>query len=168
MRFWRGNPAEIELLFKELLIGVTNFFRDAKVWEYLMETALPQLLAAHPDGAAFKAWVPACSTGEEAYSLAIAFSEVLEQQRPTARYTLQIFATDLDDDAIDRARQGVFDAGIEDDVTPGQCCSATSCRRKKAATASARTCATPSSSRARTSFPIRRSPSSISCAAATC
>lgn len=115
-----GNPAEIELLFKELLIGVTNFFRDAKVWEYLMETALPQLLAAHPEGAAFKAWVPACSTGEEAYSLAIAFNEVLEQQRPTARYTLQIFATDLDGDAIDRARQGVFDAGIEDYVSPGQ------------------------------------------------
>ncbi|WP_235914278.1 chemotaxis protein CheB [Rugamonas rivuli] len=115
-----GNPVEIELLFKELLIGVTNFFRDAKVWEYLMATSLPQLLAAHPDGAAFKAWVPACSTGEEAYSLAIAFNEVLEQQRPTARYTLQIFATDLDGDAIDRARQGVFDAGIEDHVTPGQ------------------------------------------------
>ncbi|OEZ57229.1 chemotaxis protein CheB [Duganella sp. HH105] len=115
-----GNPAEIELLFKELLIGVTNFFRDAKVWEYLMATALPQLLAAHPEGAAFKAWVPACSTGEEAYSLAIAFNEVLEQQRPAARYTLQIFATDLDGDAIDRARQGVFDAGIEDYVTPGQ------------------------------------------------
>lgn len=114
------NPAEIELLFKELLIGVTNFFRDAKVWEYLTTTALPQLLAAHPEGAAFKAWVPACSTGEEAYSLAIAFNEVLEQQRPTARYTLQIFATDLDGDAIDRARQGVFDAGIEDYVTPGQ------------------------------------------------
>ena len=115
--FMGNNPAEVELLFKELLIGVTNFFRDPKVWEYLMAGALPQLLAEHPDGAAFKAWVPACSTGQEAYSLAIAFEEVLERLRPAARYTLQIFATDLDEDAIDRARQGVFNAAIEADVS---------------------------------------------------
>jgi len=118
--FLRENPPEIDLLFKELLIGVTNFFRDPKVWDYLMTTALPQLLEAHPEGAAFKAWVPACSTGEEAYSLAIAFNEVLEKQRPAAQYTLQIFATDLDDDAIHRARQGVFGAGIAADVSAGQ------------------------------------------------
>ena len=113
----RENPAEIELLFKELLIGVTNFFRDPKVWEYLMDRALPQLIEEHPEGAAFKAWVPACSTGQEAYSLAIAFNEVLERVRPAARYTLQIFATDLDDDAIDRARQGVYGPAIEADVS---------------------------------------------------
>ncbi|MYM27303.1 two-component system, chemotaxis family, CheB/CheR fusion protein [Duganella sacchari] len=117
VKFMRANPAEVELLFKELLIGVTNFFRDAKVWEYLMNTALPQLIAEHPEGAAFKAWVAACSTGEEAYSLAIAFNEVLERLRPTAHYTLQIFATDLDDDAVDQARQGVFGADIEADVS---------------------------------------------------
>ena len=115
--YMRENPAEVELLFKELLIGVTNFFRDPKVWEYLMESALPRLLAAHPEGAAFKAWVPACSTGEEAYSLAIAFNEVIERLRPTARYTLQIFATDLDDDAIDRARQGLYGADIAAEVS---------------------------------------------------
>ncbi|MYM74433.1 PAS domain-containing protein [Duganella sp. FT134W] len=114
--FLRANPAEVDLLFKELLIGVTNFFRGPKVWEYLIETALPQLLARHPQGAAFKAWVPACSTGEEAYTLAISFHEVLAQLRPTAQYTLQIFATDLDDDAVTRARQGVFSAAIRDDV----------------------------------------------------
>jgi two-component system CheB/CheR fusion protein len=115
--FMRANPAEVDLLFKELLIGVTNFFRDPKVWEYLMGNALPQLIAAHPEGATFKAWVAACSTGEEAYSLAIAFNEVLETLRPKARYTLQIFATDLDDDAVDQARQGVFGADIEADVS---------------------------------------------------
>ena len=114
--FMRDNPSEVELLFKELLIGVTNFFRDPKVWDYLMETALPKLLAAHPEGAAFKAWVPACSTGEEAYSLAIAFNEVLAQLQPVAAYTLQIFATDLDDDAIARARQGLFGAAIAADI----------------------------------------------------
>ncbi|MRW94099.1 PAS domain-containing protein [Duganella sp. FT80W] len=118
VKFLRVNPAEVELLFKELLIGVTNFFRDPKVWDYLMSTALPQLIGEHPEGASFKAWVSACSTGEEAYSLAIAFNEVLERLRPTARYTLQIFATDLDEDAVDRARQGVFDTDIEADVSP--------------------------------------------------
>jgi two-component system CheB/CheR fusion protein len=115
--YLRENTGEVDLLFKELLIGVTNFFRDPKVWEYLMASALPQLLAEHPEGAAFKAWVPACSTGQEAYSLAIAFNEVLERVRPAARYTLQIFATDLDDDAIDRARQGVYGPAIEADVS---------------------------------------------------
>lgn len=112
------NPGEVQLLFKEMLIGVTNFFRDQKVWEQLKTTALPQLLQAHPDGAAFKAWVPACSTGEEAYSLAMAFSEAVEHVSPKAKYTLQIFATDLDPDAIDRARNGQFGRNIEADVSP--------------------------------------------------
>jgi two-component system CheB/CheR fusion protein len=114
--FMCDNPGEVELLFKELLIGVTQFFRDPKVWDALMATAVPQLLAAHPDGATFKAWVPACSTGEEAYSLAIAFSDTVARLRPTARYTLQIFATDLDEDAINRARKGVFAASIAEHV----------------------------------------------------
>ena len=118
VRWIADNPAEIELLFKELLIGVTSFFRDAAVWDYLGSQALPRLLASHPDGAAFKAWVPACSTGEEAYSLAISFDEVLERLRPAARFTLQIFATDLDGDAIDRARQGQFHAAIADNIAP--------------------------------------------------
>lgn len=115
--FLRRNPAEVELLFKELLIGVTQFFRDQKVWEHLKTTALPQLLADHPQGLALKAWIPACSTGEEAYSLAIVFQEVLEELKPKARYTLQIFATDLDPDAIARARGGAFPAAIEADVS---------------------------------------------------
>jgi two-component system CheB/CheR fusion protein len=116
--YLRDNPAEIDLLFKELLIGVTSFFRDPKVWDYLIANALPQLLAEHPQGATFKAWVPACSTGEEAYSLVIAFNEALEQLRPAAPYALQVFATDLEDDAITRARQGLFSAAIEEQVSP--------------------------------------------------
>jgi two-component system CheB/CheR fusion protein len=112
------NAGEVELLFKELLIGVTNFFRDHKLWDYLRDTALPKLLADQPDGTAFKAWVPACSTGEEAYSLAIVFNEVAERLAPERHYTLQIFATDLDPDAIDRARLGVFPQTIEADVSP--------------------------------------------------
>ncbi|KQQ39941.1 chemotaxis protein CheB [Duganella sp. Leaf126] len=115
--YLHDNLSEVDLLFKELLIGVTSFFRDPRVWDYLIGNALPQLLSEYPEGAAFKAWVPACSTGEEAYSLAIAFNEVLERLRPAAHYTLQIFATDLDNDAIDRARLGVFGASIVEHVS---------------------------------------------------
>jgi two-component system CheB/CheR fusion protein len=110
LAFLKENSGEIELLFKEMLIGVTSFFRDPKVWAHLQNSALPAMLASHPDGAALKAWVPACSTGEEAYTLAIAFSEAVRTLRPRVRYTLQIFATDLDPDAIDRARVGEFSA----------------------------------------------------------
>lgn len=118
VRYLRENPQELDLLFKELLIGVTSFFRDPPVWEALQKEILPALLAAHPNGKILRAWVPACSTGEEAYSLAIVFKEVLEQLKPAARYGLQIFATDLDQDAIDRARQGFFPNNIAADVSP--------------------------------------------------
>src|SRR5450830_1341694 len=115
--YLRNNPAEIDLLFKELLIGVTNFFRDPKVWEYLKMVVLPQMLAAHPGGRAFKAWLPACSTGEEAYSLAMVFHEVVAGSNPPSKYSLQIFATDLSADAIDRARQGRFPPTISIEVS---------------------------------------------------
>ncbi|MGR9088847.1 MAG: chemotaxis protein CheB, partial [Gammaproteobacteria bacterium] len=71
VHYLRENPLELDLLFKELLIGVTNFFRDPSVWETLKTVAIPALLANHPAGKEMRAWVPACSTGEEAYSLAI-------------------------------------------------------------------------------------------------
>jgi two-component system CheB/CheR fusion protein len=116
--FLRANPPEVELLFKELLIGVTSFFRDPKVWDYLGNIALPRLLADYPEGRAFKAWVPACSTGEEAYSLAMAFSEAVSQLESPARFTLQIFATDLSSDAIDRARQGRYNQRIAGVLSP--------------------------------------------------
>ncbi|MBC7860707.1 MAG: PAS domain-containing protein, partial [Burkholderiaceae bacterium] len=115
--FLRDNRHETDLLFKELLIGVTSFFRDQKVWEYLRVVVVPQLFAASPAGAAFKAWVPACSTGEEAYSLAMVFCEAAAAVDPPAKYTLQIFATDLSADAIDRARQGRFSHGIASEVS---------------------------------------------------
>lgn len=114
----RSNPAEVDLLFKELLIGVTNFFRDPEAWEYLKTAALPALLAQHPSGRALRAWVTACSTGEEAYSLAIVFREVIEQTKPDARFTLQIYATDLDPDAIEQARKGIYPDNIAADMTP--------------------------------------------------
>lgn len=117
-RYVRNNPQELDLLFKELLIGVTSFFRDAPVWEHLKHQEFPAIFAAHPGGKTLRAWVAACSTGEEAYSLAITFREALQQAPPPGHFTLDIFATDLDPDAIHRARQGLYPASIAKDVTP--------------------------------------------------
>ena len=115
VRYLQENSQELDLLFKELLIGVTNFFRDPAAWEQLSAQAIPALLASRPPGQALRAWVPGCSTGEEAYSLAIVLKELVEQMK--LKFAVQIFATDLDRDAIDKARQGVFLANIAADVS---------------------------------------------------
>ena len=118
VRYLQENSQELDLLFKELLIGVTNFFRDPAAWEQLRTQAIPALLASRSPGQALRAWVPGCSTGEEAYSLAIVFKEAVEQAKPKGNFAMQIFATDLDRDAIDKARQGVFPDNIAADVSP--------------------------------------------------
>ena len=117
VRFLRENPQEVDLLFKELLIGVTNFFRDPPAWEQLKDEVIPALLTAHPKGGLLRAWASGCSTGEEAYSLAMVFKEALEQAKPSRNFSLQIFATDLDRDAIDRARAGLYPANIAADIS---------------------------------------------------
>jgi len=116
--FLEANPAEVDLLFKELLIGVTSFFRDPAVWKLLGQEVFPSLFRDRPEGHCFRAWVPGCSTGEEAYGLAIVFREALAEVRPPLHCTLQIFATDLDRDAIARARRGLFKPGIAAEVGP--------------------------------------------------
>jgi len=118
VRYLQENPQEVVLLFKELLIGVTSFFRDPEAWEKIRETVFPALLTERPNGGVLRAWSAGCSTGEEAYSLAIAFKEALEQIKPAANFKLQIYATDLDQDAIDKARQGVYPLNISADVSP--------------------------------------------------
>ncbi len=117
VRYLRENPYEIDLLLKELLIGVTRFFRDPQLWEQLKTEVIPALLSSHTDAAMLRAWTVGCSTGEEAYSLAIVFREVLEELKPAAQCTLQIFATDLDPDAINKARIGVYPSDISADVS---------------------------------------------------
>ena len=119
VRYLRENPQELELLFRELLIGVTNFFRDPSVWDQVKKEVIPELLLNRParHGQVLRAWAPGCSTGEEAYSLAIVFREALEQAQFPQRTTLQIFATDLDREAVDRARQGPYLANIAADVS---------------------------------------------------
>ncbi|WP_235864878.1 chemotaxis protein CheB [Pseudothauera lacus] len=117
VRLLQNNPQELDLLFREFLIGVTTFFRDPAAWDSLRDLAFPALFASSPSGRALRAWVPGCSTGEEAYSLAITFKEALERHQPAGRYALQIFATDLAHDAIDQARQGHYSAGISAEVS---------------------------------------------------
>ncbi len=115
--FLQKNPKEVDILFKELMIGVTNFFRDYKVWNHLRDTVIPDIIQNLQPGSILRAWVPGCSTGEEAYSLAIVFKEVIESVNPHGGFSLQVFATDLNRDAIETARKGVFKKRIEDDVT---------------------------------------------------
>ncbi|QQS53402.1 MAG: PAS domain-containing protein [Candidatus Competibacteraceae bacterium] len=120
VRFLQDNPQERELLFKELLIGVTRFFRDPPAWMQLRDPILPRLLEQHPEGGVLRAWVAGCATGEEAFSLGIAFKETLARLCPPRAYTLQIFATDLDAEAIAKARQGLYPENVSADVTPEQ------------------------------------------------
>jgi two-component system, chemotaxis family, CheB/CheR fusion protein len=108
----QNNKQEIDLLFKELLIGVTNFFRDPAVWEYLVKDALPQLLSRRATEHNFRAWCVGCSTGEEAYSLAIIFTEALQQLPKQHAFQVQIFASDLSPDAIAIARRGKYPLSI--------------------------------------------------------
>lgn len=118
VRFLQENPQELDLLFKEFLIGVTSFFRDPAAWDSLRDICFPLLLANKTPGRVLRAWVAGCSSGQEAYSLAITFREALARYAPEARMSLQIFATDLDTDAIAQARQGHFPASIAAEVTP--------------------------------------------------
>ncbi|HAM10133.1 MAG TPA: chemotaxis protein CheB [Bacteroidales bacterium] len=117
VHFLQGNPKEIEILFKELLIGVTNFFRDPEVWDNLRDKVFPDMFSKLPPGTVLRAWVPGCSTGEEAYSLAIIFKEALERNNHRPDFSLQIFASDIDSDAIMTARKGIFTGNIVADVS---------------------------------------------------
>jgi len=119
-RFLRENPQETQLLFKELLINVTSFFRDPEAFVVLKKTVLPELLAGKPAGYAFRVWVAGCATGEEAYSIAILLAELQDELRARHEQELgiQIYATDLDDDAIAVARVGHYPPNIAQDITP--------------------------------------------------
>lgn len=117
-QFLRRNSQEVDLLFRELLIGVTSFFRDPAVWRHLADVTLPELLARRAPGDNLRAWVVGCSTGEEAYSLAMVFAEVTQRLPQYADCRLQIFASDLSPDAIASARRGQYPAAISELVSP--------------------------------------------------
>jgi two-component system, chemotaxis family, CheB/CheR fusion protein len=100
------NPAEFTDLFNTILINVTAFFRDKAAWDYLREDVLPGLIESVPDGNPIRVWSAACATGEEAYTLAIVFAELMGDD--DFRRRVKIYATDVDEEALTRARQAVF------------------------------------------------------------
>ena len=116
VRYLQQTPADVEALFRDLLIGVTSFFRDPEAFRAFQEQAIPLLLIDKPAGASIRVWVPGCSTGEEAYSLAILLQERMEELKHS--FKLQVFATDIDHRAIDCARAGIYPASIAGDISP--------------------------------------------------
>src|SRR5262245_10178784 len=115
VRYLQENPHELDILFKELLISVTNFFRDPAAWEVFLSGTLPELLNSRPEGYTIRAWIPGCSTGEEVFSLAIAMRECMEKLKKN--FDVQIFGTDIDAEAIEAARAGQYPDGIAVDVS---------------------------------------------------
>ncbi len=113
-RYLKENPAEMQMLFKELLINVTSFFRDPDAFIALKQEVLPELLKDKPDGYVFRAWVTGCSSGEEAYSLAMLLREYMDENQ--REFKIQLYATDLDDDAIATARAGIYPPNIAQDI----------------------------------------------------
>ena len=115
VRCLRQTPAELDILFRELLIGVTSFFRDPPAFDAIHQLALPVLLAERTDNLPLRVWVPGCSTGEEAYSLAMLIHEAADQIGRD--FMVQVFATDIDHESVERARTAVYPASIAADVS---------------------------------------------------
>jgi two-component system CheB/CheR fusion protein len=112
------HPEEYGVLFDTILINVTSFFRDPQAWQFLQTQALPRLFARHADGGHIRAWSAGCASGEEAYTLAMVLGEVLGED--TLRERVKIYATDVDEDALDRARAGAYSgreiAGVPEEL----------------------------------------------------
>ncbi|MFZ4855989.1 MAG: chemotaxis protein CheB [Desulfuromonadaceae bacterium] len=116
VKYLQHMPLEVEALFRDLLIGVTNFFRDPIAFAALESTIIPRLFADKPSGSTIRVWICGCSTGEEAYSIAILLQEHVEALKQN--FMIQLFATDIDKEAIDQARKGFFSGSIVTDITP--------------------------------------------------
>ena len=116
VRLAESSPIELDSLFDDLLINVTSFFRDPKAFQVLKKKVFPRLVKAHKDDAPLRIWVCGCSTGEEAYSLAMALVEFFDKAH-THRHA-QIFATDISEVGISKARAGIYPPNIQQDVSP--------------------------------------------------
>lgn len=116
VKYLQQMPAEVEALFRDLLIGVTSFFRDPEAFKALEEQIIPKLFADKPASAVIRVWSPGCSTGEEAYSLAILLAE--RQKTIKQCFKVQVFATDIDSKALAHARAGLYPASIAADIPP--------------------------------------------------
>ena len=113
--FLKRNREEIDALFREMLIHVTGFFRESETFDVLQTVVLPRLLEQRGQNDPMRIWLPGCSTGEEAYSLAIIVTEFFDNSSESP--AVQIFATDVNDRVLEIARKGVFDANIEETIT---------------------------------------------------
>ena len=114
-RYLKEHPEEVQHLFKELLINVTSFFRDPESFEALKKELLPRLLLNKPETYVIRVWVVGCATGEEAYSIAILLREYMEETKQDCK--VQIYSTDIDEDAIAVARAGSYPANIAMDIS---------------------------------------------------
>lgn len=115
VRFLQGTPAEVEALFHDILIHVTGFFREPQAFVELKKSVFPKMMQEHPPQASVRIWVPGCSSGEEVYSIAISLLEFLDEQVTST--PIQIFATDLDEQAINQARLGIYPEAISQTVS---------------------------------------------------
>ena len=115
VRFLKQTPGEVDALYQDLLINVTSFFREPEAFEALKKTVFPRLLKDRPARTPIRVWVPGCSTGEEAYSIAITLIEFLGTKG--ASVPVQVFATDISEPAIGKARVGIYPVGIAADVS---------------------------------------------------
>ena len=116
VRYLQQTPEETDALFRDLLIGVTNFFRDPGAFQALEEQVISKLLDGNPKGDMIRVWSPGCATGEEAYSIAILLAERMEALKRS--FKVQVFATDIDSQAVATARAGLYPAGIAEDISP--------------------------------------------------
>ena len=114
----RQDSGELDLLAKDLLINVTSFFRDPKAFELLAEQVIPDLVRRHPPDRPLRIWVAGCSTGEETYSIAMLFLEEIAAAKRNIK--LQVFASDVDADAVALAREGLYPESIAADVSPAR------------------------------------------------
>ncbi len=133
------HPEEFTHLFNTIMINVTGFFRDPAVWEYLGKMVLPKLISARPADAPIRVWSAACASGEEAYTLAIMLCEALGDTE--FRRRVKIYATDVDDGALARARSATYDARQVEGVSPELL--EKNFRRRAALIYSAKTCDVP-------------------------
>ena len=115
VKYLQQTPAEVDALFHDLMIGVTQFFRDPEAFQALEQDIIPRLFAGKPAGGVIRVWSPGCSTGEEAYSIAMLLLEYMQALKQN--YTVQIFATDIDSQAIATARAGRYPANIAADLS---------------------------------------------------
>jgi two-component system CheB/CheR fusion protein len=113
-KYVKSHPEEAQALFDDLLIGVTEFFREPKTFTVLQEMVFPELFKNRSEKQPIRVWVPGCSTGEEVYSVAIALQEFLDQKM--SNLTIQVFGTDVNEKNIEKARKGVYLKGLEDQV----------------------------------------------------